>query len=241
MKKDNCAIKSLEWGKKKVKKSNYSTYLILLVFFTALLLLSLFFNTAEKPFTIFSSFGCGGIASVVVAWLVEISNNRISIFRNQTIITQLLFGFDSYVTMECQRAIVHCARTQEMDIDKSYSIPEICTMLDKVCSKDIYFRGFPDVIQKGLNGVTELTILSFDQTEIGSTLYDLFLALRSTLQTMSQISEIDDSEEMIKIMVIDCFDFINQINITRGKKCTYQILDDSKQYINRVKVDFKKE
>ena len=240
MKKCNSIIKIYKWTKTQIKETNICAYLSLLIFFTGLFFLSLIFDTTEKPFTIFSSIGCGGIASVVVAWLVEKSNNRVNRNRNKTIINQLLYGFDTYITIECQRAIGHCAKLQEIDIDKSYSIPEICAMLEKASSKDVYFRGFSDVIQKGLNDVTDVTVLNFDQTKFGSTLYDLLLALKSTLQTMSQISEVDDSEEVIKIMVIDCFDFINQINITREKNCTYQILDNSKKYIKSFRNTLKK-
>ena len=241
MKKDNYIVKIGKWIQTQIKETNVCAYLALLIFFSGWFFFSLIFDTTEKPFTIFSSIGCGGLASVVVAWLVEKSNNRINRNRNKTIINQLLYGFDTYVTMECQRAIGHCAKSQEIDIDKSYSISEICAMLEKTSSKDVYFRGFSDVIQKGLKGVTEVTVLNFDQTEFGSTLYDLLLALRSTLQTMSQISEIDDSEEAIKIIVIDCFDFIDQINIKRGKNCTYQILDDSKKYIKSFRNALKKQ
>lgn len=231
MRKNNCIIKIYKWIKTRIKETNVCAYLALLIFFTGLFFCSLIFDTTEKPFTIFSSIGCGGIASVVVAWLVEKSTNRINRNRTKTVINQLLYGFDTYVTVECQRAIRHCSKKQDIDIDKSYSMPEIISMIEKVDNKDVYFRGFPDMIEKGLNGITEVTLLSFDQSKLGSTLYDLFLALRSTIHTMSHISEIDNLDEMMKIMVIDCFDFINQINITRGKNCTYQIPEDSKKYI----------
>ena len=196
MKKDSYITKLFKWVKRQIIETNFRTYLTLLIFFTALFLLSLIFDTTEKPFTIFSSIGCGGIASVVVAWLVEVSSNKINRNRNEIIISQLLYGFDAYVMIECQRALGHCAKSQDIDIDKSYSISEICSMLNKADSKAVYFRGFSDKIQKGLNGVTEITLLSFDQSERGRTLYDLFLALRSTMHTMSDISENENFEEL---------------------------------------------
>ena len=62
-------------------ETNYIAYFVLTLFFLGLSLLSLGFD--EKPFTILSSLGCGGIASVVVAWLMEQSNNRINKYRNK--------------------------------------------------------------------------------------------------------------------------------------------------------------
>lgn len=224
-----------------VNGTNICAYLALLIFFTGLFVVSLLFDTSEKPFTVLSSIGCGGIASVVVAWLVENSNNRAIRNRNKNIINQLLYGFDTFVIVECQRALGCCAKAQDIDIDKSYTIPEICSMLTKIDEKNVYFRGFTNIIEKGLNGITEVTLLSFDQSDLGSTLYDLFLALRTTLHTISQVSEVDNSEEITKIMVLDCFDFINQINLSRNKNCTYQILDDNKEYIKSFRNAMKKQ
>lgn len=239
MKKDNYIVKIGKWIQTQIKETNVCAYLALLIFFSGWFFFSLIFDTTEKPFTIFSSIGCGGLASVVVAWLVEKSNNKINRKRNDIIISQLLYGFDAYVMIECQRAIGHCAKSQDIDIDKSYSISEICSMLNKTESKAVYFRGFSDMIQKGLNGVTEVTLLSFDQSEHGRTLYDLFLALRSTMRAMSDIRESENFEDLQKILVIDCFNFIDHINIARGQNCTYQIPNESKKYITSLKKNLK--
>ena len=61
-------------------ETNYITCFVLTLLFLGLSLVSLGFE--DKPFTVLSSLGCGGIASVIVAWLMEQSNNRINKYRN---------------------------------------------------------------------------------------------------------------------------------------------------------------
>lgn len=238
MKKLKLHIKLSKWLAHKLNNTNALAYVALLILFVAISLFSLGFE--EKVFTVFSSIGCGGIASVVVAYLIEKSNNRIMKRRNKTIINQLLYNFDAYVISECQRALNHCAKHQDFDIEKDYTIAEIVAMLEKENSGAIYFKGFSDTIEQGLNGVTEVTLLNFDQSEFGSRLYDLFLALRTTIQTISKVLDMDNSDEIIKIMVIDCLQFINDINIARDNNITYHILDSDKEYIKSFRAAVKR-
>ena len=52
----------------------------------------------------------------------------------------------------------------------------------------------------------------------------------------------DNSEEMVKILVIDCLDFVNEINVIRGKDITYQLSHNDKEYIKsfRKALEFQK-
>lgn len=245
MKKEKILTKLKKFAVHVLSETNTLVYIALFSIFLAVALFSLAFDTTEKAFTAFSSIGCGGISSVIAAGLVEWSNNKRIRLRNKDIINQLLYSFDVFTNMECERAISHCAKLQDVDIDKSFNITEIRSMLQELKPNDVYFEGFYDMMNKGLNGITEVTILSFDQTGVGSKLYDSFLALRSTLETISKISnisEMDNSEEMVKILVIDCLDFVNEINVIRGKDITYQLSHNDKEYIKsfRKALEFQK-
>lgn len=231
MKKGNLLTKTGKWLTKILKETNKFAYFSLLILFLGLSLWSLGFETNEKPFTVLSSLGCGGLASVVVAWLIEKSNNRIIKRRNESIINQLLISFDTYVMIECERALIQCAKHQDIDIDNEYTISEILSMLEEEKCEAVYFEGFATAVEKGLNGVTEVTLLNFDQSDVGSNLYDTFLALRTTLQTIPQIPEKYDSKEMLKIMVIDCYRLINNIYNIRGQHITYSIKEEDKEHI----------
>ena len=245
MKKESLSTKFKKFSIHILRETNTLIYIGLLSSFVALALFSLTFDTTEKPFTVISSIGCGGISSVIAAGLVECANNKKIKLRNKEIINQLLYGFDIFTKIECEQAIRNCAKLQDVDIDKNFTILEIREMLQELKPNNAYFKGFSDMINNGMNGITEVTILSFDQTGVGSNLYDSFIALRSTLETISKIcnsNEINSPEEMIKLLVIDCLDSINEINIIRGKNITYQLSDNDKKYIEnfRKALEFQK-
>ncbi len=82
MKKRNLLVMFKGWLIHILTETNYIAYFALTILFLGLSLLALGFETYEKPFTVLSSLGCGGIASVIVAWLMEQSNNRINKYRN---------------------------------------------------------------------------------------------------------------------------------------------------------------
>ena len=63
-----------------------------------------------------------------------------------------------------------------------------------------------------------------------------------TISKINNISEMNNSEEMVKILVIDCLDFVNEINLIRGKNITYQLSENDKKYIKsfRKALEFQK-
>lgn len=227
--------KTRKWSSSIFKNTNVFTYFVLLAISIILLICSLNFDTSEKQFTILSSLGCGGIASVIVAWLVECSNIKINKEKNKAIINQLLNSFDLFVEFECQRAISNCCRYFDMDVEKNYSISEIKTYLNELDSKAVYFKGFPAMIEKGISEVAELSLLNFDQTDLGRNLYDLFQVLKSTTKMLKQVTEFELDEEVIKLLVIQCFGVFDDINKVRKIDSTYSLPEDSKKYIKKIR------
>lgn len=88
-----------------MKKSNNLLYLALLVVSLTAFGFSFCFSSTEREFTLLSSVGCSGIVSVLVAWLLERSNDRIQGIKNTEILNCLLNGFDIGVKCEMQRAV----------------------------------------------------------------------------------------------------------------------------------------
>lgn len=113
-----------------MKKNNNTLYIILSIASIVCCGVSLFFDSSHKAFTMLASIGCSGIVSVLVAWLLERSNERIQNTKDQEILDCLLNGFDIGVKCEMQRALLNCEKVSELDIDKEYSILEICTLLE---------------------------------------------------------------------------------------------------------------
>lgn len=91
------------------------------------------------------------------------------------------------------------------------------------------------MIEKGISEVAELSLLNFDQTDLGRNLYDLFQVLKSTTKMLKQVTEFELDEEVIKLLVIQCFGVFDDINKVRKIDSTYSLPEDSKKYIKKIR------
>ena len=97
----------LNWIKKKKQKAektnafvpNQKLYFWLLLGATALTGLSLLVHECKAVFTIWTSITCGGIASIVVAWLIDTANcrqlNKKAVEHRKTLLSNLYHVFDN--------------------------------------------------------------------------------------------------------------------------------------------------
>ena len=93
------------------------------------------------------------------------------------------------------------------------------------------FKGFSDSIKRGIGELTEVTLLSFVKNDEGTKLYEAFLALREVIRNLDTLEEADGTNRIIKLSVIHCFDFIDDINKIRDKTCVYSLSNDEKKLI----------
>ena len=98
----------LNWIKSKKKQDaveaksiapNNKLYLWLLLGAIALTGLSLLVQECDAAFTIWTSITCGGIASIVVAWLIDAANcrqlNKKAVEHRKTLLSNLYHVFDN--------------------------------------------------------------------------------------------------------------------------------------------------
>jgi hypothetical protein len=97
----------LNWIKKKKQETvkakaiapNNKLYLLLLLGAIAMTGLSLFVQGCDAAFTIWTSITCGGIASIVVAWLIDAANckqlNKKAVEHRKTLLSNLYHVFDN--------------------------------------------------------------------------------------------------------------------------------------------------
>lgn len=211
--------------------TNRFAYVSLSIFSICCLLSSFFFATDSKLFVILSAIGCSGIVSVVVAALVEKSNNRAQKKRDEKIIEHLLFSYDLYIKSELQRALICCEKNKAIDLDREYSVQEIRAMLDNVDYKNVYFKGFPTMLEKSINGLSSINFLEFQRNEDGLTLYSLFENLQSYVSEMKKIVDEDWASELLKILVLSSLNVFDEINSARNKNIKYSISEDTAQYL----------
>ena len=214
-----------------MRKNNNTLYIILTIASVVCCGISLALNPSHKAFTILASIGCSGIVSVLVAWLLERSNERIQNTKDQEILDCLLNGFDIGVKCEMQRALLNCEKESKLDIDKEYSILEICTLLEELPADHVYFQGLPDMIEKSMNSVSPTTLLSFSKNECGIELHSLFSVLQSLINTIHVFIFFYFMTELSKGFGIEIVATLDQINKLRGIDEKYSISIDSKKFM----------
>lgn len=64
----------MERGNETMKKPNWRLYVLLSAVFLIVTLIALLVDNTDNWFTVLTGIGCGGIASVIVAWLVDLAN-----------------------------------------------------------------------------------------------------------------------------------------------------------------------
>lgn len=211
--------------------TNRFAYVSLSIFSICCLLGSLFFTIESKWFVILSAIGCSGIVSVVVAALVEKSNNRARKKRDDKIIEHLLFSYDLYVKTELQRALIYCEKNKEIALDGEYSISEICTLLDEVDHKNVYFKGFPMMLERSLHDLSAMNFLELQKNDDGLTLYSLFEALQSYVTEMQKIADEEWASELLKTLVLSSLKIFDEINTARNKNIKYSITKEAAKYL----------
>ena len=220
-----------------MNKSNNWLYLILMIASLMACGLSFCFPSTERGFTLLSSIGCSGIVSVLVAWLLERSNEKIAKTKNKEILSCLLIEFDAIVRIAMQRALVACAKINTMDLNKKYSILEICTLLEKTSSNHVLFKAALDAIRDGLRDVPVDLILQFEQGEDGIRLHVLFTRLKQNLEVFEWIENEDNQNDMLMLITVQSFHILEDIYLTRNIENSYSIPEQSKKYINSFRTE----
>lgn len=107
--------KTQETVKSKSVSPNNKLYIALLLVAIALTIPSISISSCNTAFTIWSSITCGGIASIVVAWLIDIANckitNKKALENRETLFANLYRTFDTGIqllVLEC--AEIDCCR-----------------------------------------------------------------------------------------------------------------------------------
>ena len=211
--------------------TNKFAYVSLTIFSVGCVVRSLFFATDSKWFVILSAIGCSGLVSVLVAALIEKSNNRVQKKRDKKIIEHLLFGYDIRVKTELQRALSHCDKNSEIDIDKEYTVMEIREMLDGFDSNNVYFKGFLLMLEKCLSNISADFLLSFENDDEGLRLHTMLEALQGYLGEMNRFSDENEMLDLLKLFTLLSYDMFNEINTIRKKDYKYTVHEDAKKYI----------
>ena len=211
--------------------TNKYAYIALSVFSIGCILKSLCFSTDNKWFVILSAIGCSGIVSVIVAALIEKSNNRAQKKRDERIIEHLLFSYDLFVKTELQRVLMCCEKNKEIDLNGQYSISEVQTMLKAVDHTNVYYKGFPKMLERSINELSAINFLELQKNDEGLALYSLFGVLQFYSDEMNRLVDEEWASEILKKYVILTLGTFEEINKARNKKMKYSISKETAQYL----------
>ena len=113
-------------------KPNHILYVCLLLLFLAISLTSLMICMVSPWFTLVAGLGCGGFASVLVAWMVDAAtckaNNKKAVLYQQEIFSELISSFETGIQpfiFECELLDENCKhqpKTWKEWLEFSYSI-----------------------------------------------------------------------------------------------------------------------
>lgn len=117
------------------KSKHYTTekMLYLFLFLLSLTIIGLSFLIGENSrwFTIVAGFGCSGIASVLVAWLLDVAACKRKEVSNTELLDHMFAHFDSTVQYELNCILESCAkRDSRVDLDKEYLIHDVGELLN---------------------------------------------------------------------------------------------------------------
>lgn len=173
----------------------------------------------------------GALASVVVAWLLEISNRKSQANRSKQAIEHILHNFDINVLVLMNHILGQCAKNnEEFDIDKQYSLDEVIAEIEKPSFKKWIFHIILNSVGTEIEKIDITAFLFLDQGEFGKSLFKEFSSLKSIIN----ITKISDNEEFNKEMSetlgVVIVNSIKNIYETRGITKKFTISDTDKNY-----------
>ena len=181
---------------------------------------------------IISVFG-GALASVVVAWLIDIANQKAEIRRNQKIIDCVLSDYDIHVKIEMERCLSICAERYDIDINKSYNIEQIRLMLDEIEEENPIFDVLCDNFSKTIDQLESVSVLFFEKSDKGIDLFRQFERIRGYAKVEESLKGRDNVKSFSKFIALQMIEIADEVDSVR-EKCNYYQLSDKDKKIKSI-------
>ena len=230
-------------------KTDHRFYIIFLIISLLFVMFIGFAPVDAKWFSILTSVGCGAIASIIIAWIIDANNCIKKNQLNQIILDQLLERFDIGVLNE-MNTILHevASRNMAIDIDRSYSINEIIKMVRNDDGNLPTWKIHCDNLGTAFSSIDISRLVSYDPTELHLKLYRELQQSQSMHATYSYmtsraiVTPQDLSSGSYEYLIVERdLESIGRINRIRDKQVLYEIDDYSKSEIIRKREEARKE
>ena len=207
-----------------IYKVNWRLYLALLIVSLCIALGALAIPMDNPWFTIITSIGCGGVASVLVAWLTDINNCKERSKDDLRAINQLFKFFDITLKVEIDTCLKYIAENTEFDKNKGYSLKEISVLIDTSSHYD--FKPIYNAISTEVKNMDSNIFHSLGQTEFNNGIASSCFAAKKLVEVLDRIlveKLIPNEEETQKLAFKALIESVDKIYIARGIKKRFYI------------------
>lgn len=216
-------------------KPNNRLYGILLSASLVVIAGSFIVPASTRLFSLLIGIGCGGLASVVVAWLIDLSNCRQQEHLQQRILDQVFLMFDGIIPSQLQEILVDCAeRDSGIDLEKQYTPEEVREILDDANWKDLCWGARYRAVHMAFEKVDRQTLLS-NGAAPGIGMINFMLVQEKdqydSFQEMNQRLGKDDS--MVYDRLLQAIWLVNCIFSIRGKSIVIELTSEEKELIRK--------
>ena len=174
----------------KVYKTNHRLYVVLLVLSIAVVFCACFFLASSKWFSILTGFGCGGVASVLVAWLIDIASCRQKDITNAKVFEHLFQSFDSQIPWILGAILTDTAkRNSAIDVDSTYSVSQIIEIVKTEDGNLPDWKTYYHNTGVAFFSIDPAILLSYDPTETHSKLYSMLFQGRNMHESYIAIQQ----------------------------------------------------
>ena len=220
--------------RQRLYKPNQRLYCLLLAGSLAFLAFSVLLPYSSKWFTVLSGIGCGGIASVAVAWMIDIANCKHKEAINEDFLHQLFFDYDALIKHELSITLKWCAeRNAGIDIDKKYDIQEIQEIIDKADENSPFWASR----YAAHSSVNASLLLVGDLTKDHTSLFSLMTTCENNFSSFKystkHADENDNVNRLAYIMFKTHLSFLDDIYRIRSTHIEVNLSDEDRRYVQK--------
>lgn len=214
-----------------MRKDNIALYIIILIVSIVICAISLFFNTSSQIFTILASIGCSGIVSIVVSFLLEVSNRKREAYKDKKTIDAFLENFDICIEDIMHKALNSFAKQyRTFDVDGNYTISDICLLLEKLNDDNKFFIYYVDDLNSCVEGLNFDVLLNFPNAK-GHELYSTFNGVKMNLSAIKNYANRVGNDALNAILSEAIFSMIDEIYKIRENNISFSISKNDRDYI----------
>ena len=206
----------------KLYKTNSLTYIVIILISIVIAGCSFCFDAESRCVAILTGVGSGGVASAIVAWLIDRSDCKKRNVRNDTHIETLFTQFDLSILHELKMVLDACvAHGYIIDQTKDYSCEEILTELKSADGKLSIWDMIYSNIGATVHSLDASLVLTYDPLPQHSQMYSLLKSIQDNHAMYNSITQTvlvqsNDEGTLAYFLLQNDIEWLKQLYIIRG-------------------------